>query len=550
MANFRYRSLLYVLGFVLVFMLVYGIQDAPLRDYRETRLAEIGRELLWQDDWLVPRLNGSPFLDKPPLAPWLVALAFTFLGVTEEAARLPSVLSILWTALLVGWMVRRLFGRGRGILGTTLLLGAPGIQYYGRMLMSDTLAMACIFTAMVAFVEGYLRQQPRWYYLGFVVCGLGVLTRGLIGVVYPVGTLGAFLMLADRKAWKEVPWISGGLLFLLVTVPWFALIERQYPGFLELVLGQHHLERLLPHVNHPFVALPRHQILLSLAGFLGPMVFTLPGASGSVRSVRTTHRIPWLLALLVIGSVLLSTGRNHPYTLPALPPLVVLAAGWFGGLTDKTSPLQYRGVAALIGLCGGLLLGTLPWLGSLLYHLSPLLRSASTYRVMQVCIASVAGCFFLGSILLWCRQGMAACAALAAVMIPGSCMLTHVQHQLALQESRATLARLVAHEVQPSWPLIIADPRDRLFEGTGGWRFYAHRQVFMVAFEAPHPAAFQGAPRPAWILDMEDLVNLWRSARPFALVATTEALERLPLGPLPPPHARDAKFGLWILHAP
>jgi hypothetical protein len=347
-----------------------------------------------------------------------------------------------------------------------------------------------------------------------------------------------------------VPWVTGGLLFLLLTVPWFVLIERQYPGFLWLILGRHHLERLLPHIDHPFVALPRHQLLLSLVGFLGPMALTLPGALGAVRGVRATHRIPWLLALLVVGSVLLATGRNHPYTLPALPPLVVLAAGWYGGLTAETASWQYRGVAALIGLCGGLLFGMLPWLGSLLSYLPPLLRSPSTHTVMPVYLVSIAVCFLLGSVLLWRRQGVGAGTALAAMMIPGAFLLTHVQQHMVPQESRATLARLVAQEVPRHWPVVIADPRDHLFEGTGAWGFYAHRQVLMVAFETPDPAAFQGGPRPAWILDPADLTDLWVSNRPFALAATADALARLPLGPLPPPRARDAKFGLWILHAP
>jgi 4-amino-4-deoxy-L-arabinose transferase-like glycosyltransferase len=84
-------------------MLLYRTHNLPLRDYRETRYAEIAREVLERQDWLVLHLNGSLYVNKPPLVSWLVALSFTAFGRNEGAACLLSVLAVLWTAVLAPW---------------------------------------------------------------------------------------------------------------------------------------------------------------------------------------------------------------------------------------------------------------------------------------------------------------------------------------------------------------------------------------------------------------------------------------------------------------
>jgi hypothetical protein len=366
-------------------------------------------------------------------------------------------------------------------------------------------------------------------------------------VAYPVAALVAFLVLVDREAMKRVPWTTGLLLVLGITVPWFALMEMKHPGFLDLFIVQHHVNRLHPTHSHPFVALPRWHILLGFAGFVGPVLFCLPWAIGTGKGKRSSQHLLWLFSLFVLASVLIATGRNHPYTLSALPPLVALVAGWLGGLLEGPPPPWARFPAVSVGLLGLTLLVSLPWLPQIATGLSPLLAKPITHLTVRACMAMVAILAWTGGILLWWRKGPEAGAALAMLMLPGAYMLAHVQQQMAPLESRATLARIVAHEVPPTWPVIIANPQDRLFEGVGGWDFYAHRQVFMVAFESPVRGPFWGLTRPKWLLEQEDLAELWISGRPLALAAPPQAVAQLPFGPLPPPRACDEKFCLWIV---
>ncbi len=544
---FLTRAFPWLLALLLAISLVHDLQSPPLQDYRETRYAEQGREILEGRDWLIPTLNGTPFLNKPPLLTWLVAASFESFGIGETQARVPAVLATLWTAAIVGWMTRRIFGRGKGLLGAVLFLGAPATQYYGRVLMSDVLAVAFVVSAVAAFLKGYLEDKANWYRLGFAACGLAVLSRGPVGLLYPLGSLLLFGLLTDRRGMRGLPWFTGALLFLVVTAPWFAWVELEHPGFLRHHFILQQVERIVSGGSQPFVALPRWQILLGFAGLLGPMALLLPWSIGGVRGEKATHRLLWILAFLVLGSVLVSSGRNHTYTLPAIPPLACLAAGWLGGLTPHSPSLMRRAPALLIALFGAAVLGSLAWAGEILGNVSPLLAESGTTRIAQESLVVVGFLALLGGLFLMRGLTVGACLALGAIMLPGSWMLLHLEERLAPLESRASVARWVARETPSQWPLVVADPRDRQFEGTGGWGFYARRKVLMVSFEPQGRHVGQAMSRPDWVIPVDGLMDMVISGRPLVLAATQEALSRLSLGTLPHPEAKDARFSVWVL---
>lgn len=546
----RERTLLWVVCIALAASYFFGIRSLPLRDYRETTYAEIGREMVEDGGWIVPHLNGTPHLDKPPLALWGEAASLKTFGMHEGAARIPSVLSILWTALVLGWMTRSVFGTGAGICAATLFLGCPGMQFYGRMLMTDTVFMACTITAMAAFVEGCIKESRAWRLAGFAACGVSVLARGPLGIIYPLGMLGLFILMTDRKAFWKIPWISGGILFAVIAAPWYLAIESKHPGFLKFFIVEHHLDRLASAAKHPFVAVPRWQIVLGFIGFMGPAAFALPLAKSGVRGERSTQFMFWIMAFLVMASVLVANGRNHPYTFPALPPLVGLAAAWFYNLHKHGESRGERLVALLTGLIGGVILGAMLSVGKVMDAISPLLNNPETRTVVSVCMGLVAVCIFMAAILIWTKRGLAACAAIAVMMFPGTFMLHHIQGHLAPLKSRAYLAETIARDTPEDWPFFLVNPKDVLFEGVGGWDFYGNRRVSMVAAAGPPAGPFQGMTRPEWIIDKSDFLDFAASGSPFVLAATPDAVALLPELALGSPIAKDGMFSVWVVNGP
>jgi len=67
----------------------------PLLDPDEGLYASIAQEMLTRGDWVIPHINGIPYLEKPPLYFWLTALTFQLFGPSEWATRLWSAVSAL-----------------------------------------------------------------------------------------------------------------------------------------------------------------------------------------------------------------------------------------------------------------------------------------------------------------------------------------------------------------------------------------------------------------------------------------------------------------------
>src|SRR5205823_8303512 len=122
---------------VTVIPLLCGLGAWPLIEPDEGRNAEVAREMLASGQWSVPHFNGLPYLDKPVLLFWMIAGAFRALGVSELAARLPSVVGALATVLLTYDLVRVLAGRRRALLAAAVLATAPMVLAYARLVIFD-----------------------------------------------------------------------------------------------------------------------------------------------------------------------------------------------------------------------------------------------------------------------------------------------------------------------------------------------------------------------------------------------------------------------------
>ncbi len=76
-------------------LLLYPTRSFQLLEPDEGRYAQIAREMLMHGEWIVPTLQGEPYLDKPPLLYWLTKISYSLFGVSETTARLfPGVLAV------------------------------------------------------------------------------------------------------------------------------------------------------------------------------------------------------------------------------------------------------------------------------------------------------------------------------------------------------------------------------------------------------------------------------------------------------------------------
>jgi 4-amino-4-deoxy-L-arabinose transferase-like glycosyltransferase len=146
----RWLILLLVLA---ALALGWDLGGGRLLDPDEGRNAEVAREMATTHDYLVPHLDGLPYLDKPVLYFAAAAAAMQILGPSELAARLPAYLATLATIALVIWFARRRYGADAGWLAGLALATMPMVLVYARTTIFDSSLSLFTTAAVIAFAE-------------------------------------------------------------------------------------------------------------------------------------------------------------------------------------------------------------------------------------------------------------------------------------------------------------------------------------------------------------------------------------------------------------
>jgi 4-amino-4-deoxy-L-arabinose transferase-like glycosyltransferase len=335
-ADASVRASAFLLLLVLPGLLLYPCLSFHLFEPDEGRYAEIAREMTTRGEWIVPYLQGEPYLDKPPLLYWLTMISYRIFGVHDWAARVVPALAVHLTILTVYLLGRRSLGE-RGAFWGALLLGlAPGFVSTGRLLLLDGLltlwATLSVLTAYEA-VRGERLRWP-WWILSALACGLGILTKGPIALVLLVPPLIAHRWLTGqvhrigRRQLLAYAAIVGGVL-----LPWHLAIAMRIPEFFTYFFWRHNVLRFLAPFDH-----------LEPIWYYIPIVLTglLPGMLLSISFVRfllsghaetAGRRCPELGFYLLAGGwcllfFTLSGSKLPTYVLPAFPPLA-LALGYY-----------------------------------------------------------------------------------------------------------------------------------------------------------------------------------------------------------------------------
>ncbi len=302
----------------------------PLTDPDEGRYAEIAREMLLRRHWLVPRLFGIPYLEKPPLFYWLTAGSFAAFGFGELAARLVPALAAAGGVLAVGCFTRRHLGGAAGIWSSVVLALSALYFVVAHTVVVDMLFSTSLAVALFSFLAW--REAPPsalglavLFWLGLaaatvtkgpaaiVLCGTVIVADALVG--------GTWRALRSWRLFLPAP------VFLLTVLPWFVLVQARYPEYFSFYLWKEHLGRVSgsEHSESLFFF-----ILWLLGGFFPwtPLAVALApatwraarGASPQARALR--FLAIWASVVFVLFS--LARGKLATYILPMFPPLAAL----------------------------------------------------------------------------------------------------------------------------------------------------------------------------------------------------------------------------------
>jgi 4-amino-4-deoxy-L-arabinose transferase-like glycosyltransferase len=326
------------------------ISPPSLMDDVDAVQAQIAHNMLSSHDWVTARLDGIPYLEKPPLLYWLIVFAYKVFGVHDWAARIPGALSVVALCCVTAGFGIWAFGKRAGLYAGLAMATCIGLFLFTRILLPDAMLVLTITLALWGMLRALDDDEPhprRWAAIMAASLALGLLLKSLIGVVFPAGAALFYLLFTRQlfaaRTWKRLRPFSGILILLLIAAPWHILATLRNPPYFSFTMksipGQYHgfwwffffNEQLLRFLNlrypRDYDTVPRFWFWTFNLIWFFPWSVYLPAAFKlSYRPLDRAGKVR-LLALCWIGFVMVfftfSTTQEY-YSMPIYPALALL----------------------------------------------------------------------------------------------------------------------------------------------------------------------------------------------------------------------------------
>ncbi len=565
---------------VAAWALVYvpGLFHPALLDDADSVHAEAAREILLTGDWVTLHADGIRYLEKAPLLYWAMAVSFRLFGVHEWSARLPLALGALALLLLTFSLGRRVYSNHAGLFAALALATAFGPYIFTRFLIPDLLVGLWLLLTFDFFLRTLDEDPPtRASCWGIAIASaLNVLTKGLIGLVFPAVVIVGYLLLTrNLRHLLRMRLASSFAVFLAVAAPWHIVAGLRNPGqgivngfhvrgfFWFYFVNEHFLRYLNKRVPRDYDTVPLLLFWGLMFVWLLPWSAFLPQAVARgwkalqrrVMRADTTPRqrasIVFLLWALVILAFFSFSTRQEYYVLPAVPALALLIGGWLGAEIEDPALRRAGRISAAVLLVFGIAAGVVavalaaiakpPPPGSDIADL--LTRNPGEYALsmghfldltgaalgaFRVPLAGVGLSLCVGGVLAWMlrRRGSLAAAnlGLAAAAVA---MLFFVHQGLVVFSPVITskdLALAIERQYRPGEIIVI----DGDYEDGSTLNFYTGRHVRVLNHREAnlwYGSFWPDAPR---VFETNDsFLALWRSNTRVYLWSQTRAPELL-----------------------
>ena len=337
---------------VAVYFVGFGLGSYAVLDNNEGLYAEISREMLRSGDWthwIIPRLNGLSYMEKPPLLYWLTALMFALFGEGEWVVRLVPALSCLGCVGFILWFSRKINRGAAGRFAAIVFVSGLGVTAMARTLMFDML-LTVFLTGSVMF--GYLflnTKQKSYLYRSMAMLALALLAKGFVSIILFVAIIGAYILISSTSISDFFSrlglWFNwrGILVFILISAPWHIAAILTEPIFVWFYFINEHLLRFLgkrePHDYYAgawWYYIPRVILFLFPWSLLLPSLLFAKSKKLSDKNLHLFFLMAWLMPVLFFS---LSSAKAN-YYLVAVMPLAAMQLAFV--VEDKLNAGSFR----------------------------------------------------------------------------------------------------------------------------------------------------------------------------------------------------------------
>ncbi len=365
-------SLLLIGIYILLYLIPLGARPLFIPD--ETRYAEVPREMIASGDWIVPRINGLRYFEKPVMGYWISALSIMTWGENNFAVRLPSALAAGLTVLLVMVVCRSSCSRQSDVpwLSSLVLLTCLGVISIGTFAVLDGVLTLFLTATLVSFflaTEQKPGSRPERFYLvaAGIMAGCAFLTKGFLAFAVPVLTVAPYLIW--QKRWRDcfrMLWLplAGAI---LISLPWGVLIHQREQDFWKFFVINEHLRRFL--ADNAQHTEPFWYFLVALPCMFLPWIFVSPSIVSGLLPQKSKENqaqkrllqfcLCWLIFPLIFFSA--SSGKLLTYILPCFPAIAILTALGLNQtlLTEKAKKQFQTGTALTLFVISSVMLSLL-----------------------------------------------------------------------------------------------------------------------------------------------------------------------------------------------
>lgn len=492
----------------------------------EARYSEIPREMVATGHYITPRLDGVLYFEKPPFFYWLQTISIHLFGLSQWSMRFWTAFFAVLGCVAVYIMGRHLYDRRTGLLSAVVL--GTSLLYFGmgHIITLDMTVSVLLSLSLFAFMwaEGEPMGRRRWLGMmaAFVFAALATMTKGLIGIVFPMMAIGLWIIvLWEWKILTRMYLVSGFALFFLLAAPWHIIMQIRYPTFLDYYFVRQEFQRYLTNVAHR-TAPAWYFVPVLFAGFLPWTAFAAQAARFNLNfrwQDRHQHR-PALLMIIWVASIFAffsaADSKLIPYILPVFPPLAILVGRY---LADRWHAPVSRGdriafaAIAVVGVVLALALAiavpaTRPTL------------EPHTMPVVMALVGAALGITAIASAVTGLRRGLAAGVVVLAVGF--TIFLWGVNAAAPYLDTRSikTLAEVLRPRLTPQ--AIVAC--------YGGYNqdlpFYLRRRVEVIDFkgELGYGTTLEKTP---WFMTGKRFWRQWRGPQTVYLVTRRQTYQRL-----------------------
>jgi 4-amino-4-deoxy-L-arabinose transferase-like glycosyltransferase len=317
-------------------VLFWKLSGPSLMDPDEAHYAQLTREMWRAGDWMMPRLDGLPYIDKPVLFHWLQGLAIAVMGETATALRMPSAIAAVALFWITRWTGVELLGERIGVRAWLMLATLPMTLMLGSIGVFDMVFTAFLFGAIAFGLVAALRDRPRLQYASYILLSLAMMTKGPVALVLA----GVFFLVGlacgreCRTALLSLRWVTGAVLCVLLSLPWFV--------WMYYTLGWHFVHQYALAGNLYYLTQPQsfsnrafnHTLYAStfLAGFFPWSIIVIGGGIDTIRRRLAASTIPpaeillWAWVGVVFVFFTIARFKVDRYVYPAAPACCLLAA--------------------------------------------------------------------------------------------------------------------------------------------------------------------------------------------------------------------------------